>query len=125
MSLWIVGLLLLVQGKHLLTGTNDSVANLPWNKINTTQFSNITEPAFPNIALYAGSLSLGQTTIRFVMEACLKSTDADVLRYPFLFWVDDVGRSSVVSWLFESGLVRIGKKDGRYTATNNSEAMSK
>jgi hypothetical protein len=69
----------------------------------------MTNPAYPPLgSTYIGSIAyrLANTTenIHFVMKSCLQAKGPEeILQYPFLVWVDDVGQSSVLSMMFETG----------------------
>lgn len=99
----------LAAGSSLQEEVEPVPFELPFRQVEVKLFSDLTEPALtPSSDTFIGTIPsrIGETdeSIRFVMQTCTQAKSLDeVMKYPFLFWVDNLGASSLLSLLMESG----------------------
>lgn len=70
-----------------------------------------------------------EETIQFVLQTCLQAQTTDEIpNYPFLFWFDDLGKSSMISMLLESGSVMLSgdrtQVQRKYKIRNGSNPLN-
>jgi len=106
---------------------------IPFRQVETSLISNLTDPDFPaSNSTFVGSVPYrvrdSNESVEFVLQVCLQAhSEQDIPSYPFLFWFEDLGRSSLLSMFMESGSVVLSgdrAEQRKYVIENGSNPLN-